>query len=377
MSKKKQRDAAAAKTTCNATASGTSRLIAPAVVAIVALAAATLRATLQHPAPLPTEPSHPEEDEPPFELLSRAATVTAPLEIPEPTPAAGAALLADLVGMPAPEFWERVWERSPMHVHGAGAARLAPLLSLGAIDSVLQANVSTRGDDPDAAAPLRNHGDMALIRLTERDGEQWTGRWGAEGAAVPLAVLKAGFLKGFSLLLNEVEERVPAVAQLCAALEAYVHIRCNANLYLTPQRTQAPGPPIAHTGRSHLLLYTPSAPASLLTPVLARRSRRTSTGWTRSCCRCEQRGVDRQVCAGRTETRAAGDHASRQRAAPPTGSSPLPSLPAGGREGVAAVPAAAPAAAQADQVQAHRRAGARREVLSQGCMQRVSRERGV
>ena len=52
--------------------------------------------------------------------------------------------------------------------------------------------------------------------------------------------LKRGFQQGYSLLLNAVQARVPAVAALCAALEdGHRGAACAANLYLSPRGSQA------------------------------------------------------------------------------------------------------------------------------------------
>ena len=182
-------------------------LIAVSAVNVVVLAAAA-SSTCEPPSPPDTDAI--EDDDAPLVVLSRAATATAPLELPDATPVAGATVLSELVGMPAVEFWTDVFEgRSPLHVRGGGAARLAPLLRLAQIDTVLQANVSTRGEDAGEVRPLLNQGDMSVIKLTAKEGEQWTGKWGVEGEAVPLAVLKAGFMRGFSLLLNEARRAPP------------------------------------------------------------------------------------------------------------------------------------------------------------------------
>ena len=100
-------------------------------------------------------------------------------------------------------------------------------------------NVSTHGKQHSAPRPNRNFHDLALLKRVERRGEFWTGKLGKEDEGVSLHALKAGFMQGFSLLLNGLESRVPAVSRLCASLEAHTRARCNANLYLTPAGAQA------------------------------------------------------------------------------------------------------------------------------------------
>ena len=169
-------------------------------------------------------------------------TATVPSAIFEPprehTAAAGASVLEHLVGRPAASFWRDVWEREPLHVR-ASAAPSKPafgrLLQLAHIYSLLARGAS---DYAATRTPLANFHDVSLNKRLERDGLPWTGRWGAENETLGVETLKRGFNAGFSLLVNDVEARVAAVAAACSALESYTRILCNANLYLTPAGAQ-------------------------------------------------------------------------------------------------------------------------------------------
>ena len=83
---------------------------------------------------------------------------------------------------------------------------------------------------------MQNFVDASLLkRVVTADGEDWTGKWGGADSTLGLGVLKAGFNAGFSLLLNQVQQRHRAVGRLCDALETmFGGVPCNANLYLTP-----------------------------------------------------------------------------------------------------------------------------------------------
>ena len=169
-------------------------------------------------------------------------TATVPRAIFEPpreyTAAAGAAVLEHLVGRPAASFWRDVWEREPLHVRAStapSAKAFGRLLQLADIDSLLERGASVYAE---TRTPLANFHDVSLVKRLERDGLPWTGRWGAENETLGVETLKRGFNAGFSLLVNDVEARVAAVAAACSALEAYTRILCNANLYLTPAGAQ-------------------------------------------------------------------------------------------------------------------------------------------
>ena len=169
-------------------------------------------------------------------------TATVPRAIFEPprehTAAAGATVLEHLVGRPAASFWRDVWEREPLHVRASTAPSrqaFGRLLQLADIDSLLERGASVYAE---TRTPLANFHDVSLIKRLERDGLPWTGRWGAENETLGVETLKRGFNAGFSLLVNDVEARVAAVAAACSALEAYTRILCNANLYLMPAGAQ-------------------------------------------------------------------------------------------------------------------------------------------
>ena len=169
-------------------------------------------------------------------------TATVPRAIFEPprehTAETGAAVLEHLVGRPAASFWRDVWEREPLHVRASTAPStkaFGRLLQLADIDSLLERGASVYAE---TRTPLANFHDVSLVKRLERDGLPWTGRWGAENETLGVETLKRGFNAGFSLLVNDVEARVAAVAAACSALEAYTRILCNANLYLTPAGAQ-------------------------------------------------------------------------------------------------------------------------------------------
>ena len=132
---------------------------------------------------------------------------------------------------------EPFFERQPLHVSAslsAHQARFASFFALSQLDSLLERNTSVF----EAGAPLKNHHDVTLLRRTEHESTAWTGKWGAENQTVSMGLLKAGFNRGFTLLLRSLESRVPAVAALCDALERSSLIPCNVNLYLTPSGSQ-------------------------------------------------------------------------------------------------------------------------------------------
>lgn len=142
--------------------------------------------------------------------------------------------MGDLLSLPEETFWGEASERRVVHCRGA-SGRLSDLFPLSRLDPLLTENLTVYSGADEPAAPLRNLKDITLLQRVERDGAFWTQRWGRENGSVPLPVLHIGFARGYSLLVNEMEKRVPSFASLCQSLEAWAGVPCNANLYVTPR----------------------------------------------------------------------------------------------------------------------------------------------
>ncbi|KAL1500113.1 hypothetical protein AB1Y20_012786 [Prymnesium parvum] len=164
------------------------------------------------------------------------ATSTSPDSFPSSLRSGDEALHA-LLSLPADRFFTHFWETHPLLSHGRPPGFFHPLLRLSDLDAIIHHAKSVFAPTPQ---PLRNHADASLLkRVATRGGEEWTGKWGNAESELSLGVIKAAFNAGFSLLLNEVQQRHRPVARLCDAIEQLVRIPCNANLYLTPAGGQA------------------------------------------------------------------------------------------------------------------------------------------
>ena len=150
----------------------------------------------------------------------------------------GEAALQSLLAVTAEHFFTEAWEQKPLHARGREPGYFQHLLQLSELDGIVHRARSTFSVEP---APLQNHLDASLLKRVETaDGEDWTGKWGKVDSSLTLGVVKAGFNAGFSLLLNEVQQRHRPVAHLCEALEELSGgAPCNANLYLTPSAGRA------------------------------------------------------------------------------------------------------------------------------------------
>ena len=132
-----------------------------------------------------------------------------------------------------PLQWREARDAHPLHARRRFDPR--QLFAIDELDGLLARAASLHDE---VRSPMKNHRDVSLMKVVVRDGEQWTGKWGQANESVPLAALKRGFNKGFTLLLNGLEARVPAIDALCRQVEGRTRGRANANLYLTPSASQ-------------------------------------------------------------------------------------------------------------------------------------------
>ena len=126
---------------------------------------------------------------------------------------------------------------APVILSGRGVTdRFKQTFALSDLDGLLEHSVSLYTHE--WTPGLLNHHDVSLLKVVERDHEDWTGKVGKENETLSIAILKGGFNRGYSLLLNGLQARLPSVASVCEQVEAATRGRCNANLYLTPRGAQ-------------------------------------------------------------------------------------------------------------------------------------------
>ena len=141
-------------------------------------------------------------------------------------------MLSALLALPATDFWANIWERMPLHVHGRAPGFFRSILSLHELDDLLGCARSVYAEK---SQPPRNHRDISLVKLVVLpDGEPYTGKWGKNDTRLTVGIIKEAFNRGYSLLVNEMQQRAGRILQLCDGLERASRHPCNANLYLTP-----------------------------------------------------------------------------------------------------------------------------------------------
>lgn len=127
------------------------------------------------------------------------------------------------------DFFARNFETEPLAVKREDRLYYADLPGLDAIDELLAATVSDRQQPGHGERLVRTEPSGTLtervIRLTE-------------GAAVDIQMVYRHYHDGFTLVVNQVHRRSTPVGRLCRGLQAALHHRVGANLYLTPAGAQ-------------------------------------------------------------------------------------------------------------------------------------------
>jgi ribosomal protein L16 Arg81 hydroxylase len=129
-----------------------------------------------------------------------------------------------LRGVPPERFFDRYWERRPLLVRGDGAARVAPLLSIRDLDSVL-CGLSLSSADVRLVRSVRR-------KIADRPVPS------TPGGGADFYELYRAYAEGWTLILNGIELRWAPVARLCRSLEGDLRHRVGANLYFTPPRAR-------------------------------------------------------------------------------------------------------------------------------------------
>lgn len=127
-------------------------------------------------------------------------------------------------------------EPRALHISRGGAHKhFARLLGIDVVDRVITHGASTRAAE---RRPPRNHVDVSLLTRVWHQGELRTGKYGAADAALSVEEVRAKFEAGFTILINDVDQRDTRTAALCESLEQKLGLPVNANVYVTHRGTQ-------------------------------------------------------------------------------------------------------------------------------------------
>ncbi|HEX3446001.1 MAG TPA: cupin domain-containing protein, partial [Chthoniobacterales bacterium] len=120
------------------------------------------------------------------------------------------------------EFFSSYWEKKPLVLSRQSPDTYRELLSLDDVDSALT-EMGARYPDITLATgeKIPNSGEFTF----------------ADGSIDPVAVFKL-FSKGTSIVLSNMQRKLPKLTALCRSLTAETSIPFQANLYLTPPRSQ-------------------------------------------------------------------------------------------------------------------------------------------
>lgn len=149
--------------------------------------------------------------------------------------------------VPSAEFLQDYYEQKPLLVQGRGADRYRDVLSFEALDTVL----TTRD--------LKHPDVLAVDASKEITEEDFT----FEGGYIDVLRITRLYADGATLIFNQLERQWPALAGFCRDLEAVLSADIQANIYLTPKKSQGFRPHYdSHDvlvmqveGRKHWLVY--------------------------------------------------------------------------------------------------------------------------
>jgi len=126
-------------------------------------------------------------------------------------------------------FLQQYWETAPLLVRRGSPGYFAGLPGVDALDELITATTSRR---------LGRSDDGKVVR-TERDGSSSQRAIRLDGNGIPdIQDVYRAYSRGYSVVVNQVHCRSAVVALLCNALEATLHHRMSANLYLSPPDAQ-------------------------------------------------------------------------------------------------------------------------------------------
>jgi ribosomal protein L16 Arg81 hydroxylase len=136
----------------------------------------------------------------------------------------GAALAQLLSPFPAREFLASHWEKKPLHVKRSLPAWAARLVSVHDVDVILATGRTTAND----ISLVKTEGGKSVQADVPR----------APDGAPNIAAIGQAYADGYTVVLNSLHRRWPAVAALRAGLSDDLGHAINMNLYLTPAGAQ-------------------------------------------------------------------------------------------------------------------------------------------
>jgi ribosomal protein L16 Arg81 hydroxylase len=127
------------------------------------------------------------------------------------------------------DFFRAYWETKALLVSRGDPGYFKDLPGLDEVDEIITAT---------ASGPVRSSDDGRLVR-TDQNGAQAEQAIQVLDNGIPdIQDIYRAYHSGYTVVVNQVHRRSAPVALLCRALEAALHHRVAANLYLTPRGGQ-------------------------------------------------------------------------------------------------------------------------------------------
>jgi ribosomal protein L16 Arg81 hydroxylase len=133
---------------------------------------------------------------------------------------------------PMETFFEQYWERKPLTIHREDPAYFSSLFSVSDLDSVIYFT-RPKFPSPEEADGYGHDAGKTFLR-----GDDANPSRPQVPEELSLSDLADAYREGRTIIVNGMERRWPAIAQLCHHLEGDLHQLIGANLYLTPPNSQ-------------------------------------------------------------------------------------------------------------------------------------------
>lgn len=128
---------------------------------------------------------------------------------------------------PIEAFIGSYWQRAPLHAQRDNLTYFQGIPSLDEVDGLITTTVTD--DEPRHGYLVRYGTDDTFTRLSFPVDA---------GGHVDIQGIYRAYAAGYTVVLNLMEQRSPAIAAVCRALEQDLGYRVGANFYLTPPRSQ-------------------------------------------------------------------------------------------------------------------------------------------
>lgn len=133
-------------------------------------------------------------------------------------------------------FFQEFWQARPLVARRNNPTFFENLFSIANVDDVIIHGVNVQDN---TASSMEYGRDWKVVKRTKEDGEWWSGSLAREDFNLSdVEMAHVAFGKGFSLVINNMEQRWRPIQALAHIMEELIGYRVGVNLYLSPPNAQ-------------------------------------------------------------------------------------------------------------------------------------------